>query len=208
MKKTWEGINALISHKKNTKAISCIKRPDKSIADEQVEVPNIFNKHFASVGPQLASKIPHSPIHFSQYLPKDSTPSSSFAFNIVLPCEIEAEINSFPPNKALGLYSCPVRNLEVVCQSLSKLLAILLNKSVQRGIYPSKLKHAEIMPVLKNEDESDPNNYRPISLLSVFNRIFEKRMYKQLKSFIGKYDLLFKSQYGLQRELFYRTRPY
>ena len=52
--------------------------------------------------------------------------------------------------------------------------------------------------MFKNEDESDPNNYRPISLLSVFNRIFEKLMYKRLKSFIDKYDILSKSQYGFR----------
>ena len=51
---------------------------------------------------------------------------------------------------------------------------------------PSELKHAKIIPVFKNEDESDPNNYRPISFLSVLKRIFEKLMYKQLKIFIDK----------------------
>ena len=101
-------------------------------------------------------------MHFSQYLPKGSTPSSSFAFNTVLPCEVEAEINLLPPNKALGLYSCPVRILKVACQTLSKPLATLLNKSVQTGLYPSKLKHAKIILVFKSDDESDPYNYRPI----------------------------------------------
>ena len=62
------------------------------------------------------------------------------------------------------------------------------------------LKHAKIIPVFKNEDESDPNNYRPISLLSVFNRIFEKITYKRLKSFIDKYDILSKSQYGFREK--------
>ena len=154
----------MISHKKSNKVISRIKRPDNNITTNQLEIPNILNKHFGSVGPQLASKIPHSPIHFSQYLRKDSSPSSSFAFNLVLPCEVEADINSLPPNKVLGLYSCPVRILKDASQTLSKPLAILLNKSVQSGIYLSKFKHAKIISVFKNEDGSDPNNYRPISL--------------------------------------------
>ena len=135
MKMTWEGINALISHKKSNKVISRIKRPDNNITTDQLEIPNILNKHFGSVEPQLASKIPHSPIHFSQYLPKDSSRSSSFAFNLVLPCEVEVDINSLPPNKVLGLYSCPVRILKDASQTFSKPLAILLNKSVQSGIY-------------------------------------------------------------------------
>ena len=45
-------------------------------------------------------------------------------------------------------------------------------------------------------DETDPSNYRLISLLSVFNRIFEKTMYNRLKSFLEKYNLLFENQYG------------
>ena len=56
----------------------------------------------------------------------------------------------------------------------------------------------KIIPVFENEEELDPNNYWPISLLSVFNRIFEKLMYEQLKSFIDKYDILSKSQYGFR----------
>ena len=56
----------------------------------------------------------------------------------------------------------------------------------------------KIIPVFKNEDEFDPNNYRPISFLSVFNLIFEKLMYKRLNSFIDKDDIFSKSQHGFR----------
>ena len=48
-----------------------------------------------------------------------------------------------------------------------------MNLSIQKGIYPLKLKHAKIVPVYKDGDELDPGNYRPICLLSNINRIFE-----------------------------------
>ena len=72
--------------------------------------------------------------------------------------------------------------------------------SVLSGIYPGKLKHAKVTPIYKADDETDPNNYRPISLLSVFNRIFEKLMYKRLQSFLNKNDILVKSQYGFREK--------
>ena len=59
-------------------------------------------------------------------------------------------------------------------------------------------KKAKVVPVYKNDDETESGNYRPISLLSTFNRIFEKLMYHRLKSYLGKNDILFKSQYGLR----------
>ena len=59
-------------------------------------------------------------------------------------------------------------------------------------------KKAKVVPVFNNDDDTEPGNYRPISLLSIFNRIFEKLMYHRLKPYLGKNDILFKSQYGFR----------
>ena len=61
--------------------------------------------------------------------------------------------------------------------------------SIKSGTYLSKLKIAKITPMFKSDDETDANNYRPISLLSNFNRIFEKIMYKRMASYIKKHIL-------------------
>ena len=71
---------------------------------------------------------------------------------------------------------------------------MLINKSTEFGTYPSKLKLAKVIPVYKSGDESDPSNYRPISLLSIFNRTFEKMVYNHLKSFIEKCNTLHDSR--------------
>ena len=46
-----------------------------------------------------------------------------------------------------------------------------------------------IIPIVKADDETDTSNYRPISLLSNVNRIFEKIMYGRMRDFIKKYSL-------------------
>jgi len=86
-----------------------------------------------------------------------------------------------PSGKAHGLYSCPIRMLKCSRDIIAKPLTTLFNVSVQNGRFPSKLKHAKIVPVFKDGDETDPCNYRSISLLSIFNRIFEKIMSNRLK---------------------------
>ena len=58
---------------------------------------------------------------------------------------------------------------------------------------------SKIIPIFKSDDETDPNNYRPISLLSNYNRIYEKIMCKRIIDFIEKNDLLYTSEYGFRK---------
>ena len=74
-----------------------------------------------------------------------------------------------------------------------------MNLSVQTGRYPTKLKIAKLIPIYKEDDDTEPGNYRPISLLSIFNRLFEKLMYTRLLNFMEKFDLLSNNQYGFRK---------
>ena len=58
---------------------------------------------------------------------------------------------------------------------------------------------SKIVPVFKSDDEYDPINYRPISLLSNFNRTYEKLMYTCMVSFIEKNELQYRAQYGFRK---------
>ena len=119
--------------------------------------------------------VPRWSRYFTEYLSPNYNPSSFF-FDPVTPEEIEREILLIPKNKTYGLYSCPIRILTDARCVISGPLSIIINISVQKGIFPSKLKKAKVVPVYKNDVETEPGNYRPISLLSIFNRIFEKLM--------------------------------
>ena len=52
----------------------------------------------------------------------------------------------------------------------------------------------------KDGDEKEPSNHRPISLLSIFNRIFEKLMYNHLKRFLNEPDVFYHGQYGFREQ--------
>jgi len=75
-----------------------------------------------------------------------------------------------------------------------------MNASILEGTFPSKLKLAKVVPVSKSDEDTDPNNYRPISLLSIFNRILEGLMYKHLKLFFEINGLFYESQYGFREK--------
>ena len=158
-----------------------------------------MNEHFTSVGPSLANKLPPSEKHFTEYLDKKKSPVNSFFFTPISPKEIKLEILSMPQNKSYGFYSFPVSVLKYTNEILSEVLSNIFNKSIELGTFPSKLKMAKVIPIFKSDDETDPNNYRPISLLSCFNRIFEKLVFKRLKSFIDERKIICSSQYGFRQ---------
>ena len=199
MKKTWEGINELLNRQRNRKQVSTLQRPNNSgVTENPAEITNIFNHYFASIGPRLARNISSPRKNFQDYL-AGTNHYKSFFFDPVTSSEVDMEILATPcSNKVYGLYSCPVHLLKSVRHSLSPLLAALMNKSISTGIYPHLLKHAKVIPVYKTGDETDPCNYRPISLLSVFNRLFEKLVYKRLRSYCEKNGIFFSSQYGFR----------
>ena len=199
-KEIWKGINELVSRKKNkNKSINSIKtRGSNGITSRPSEISNIMNRYFAEVGPNLASNIPLTDKTVLDYL--DEPVHNTFYFLPIVQKEIQDEINSLSQNKSSGLYSCPVKLLKLGSLQISEPLSVIFNKSIQTGTYPHKLKIAKIIPIHKDGDETDPGNYRPISLLSIFNRIFEKLMYDRLVSFINKYGLLYNSQYGFREK--------
>ena len=201
MKNTWNGINSLIhNNRKKSKVVSSLKRlNDNSTTKDPLEISNIFNRYFTSVGHNLATQVPNSSHRFKEFLSPNNN-FGSFFFDPVSPDDIEREILSIPKNKSYGLCSCLTRILSCAKHILSGPLADIFNMSGQKGVCPSKLKEAKVIPVYKSDDETEPGNYRPISLLSVFNRLFEKLMYHRLKSFLDINKILFKAQHGFREK--------
>jgi len=89
----------------------------------------------------------------------------------------------------------------MLAQTVNKVagpLAHIINLSLENGIFPSDLKLAKVIPIFKSGDQSSLNNYRPISLLSSFSKIFERIIYNKIMSFLQANDILYPHQYGFR----------
>ena len=74
------------------------------------------------------------------------------------------------------------------------------NLALTSGIYPDSLKIAKVIPIFKKDSPTSVNNYRPISILSTINKIFEKILYARLINYIDKLKLIYKYQYGFRKK--------
>ena len=116
---------------------------------------------------------------------------------MIIPQEVESEITTLPENKAYGLYSSPSKLLKLARSFISLPLAEIFKQSILTGIYPAKFKLAKVIPVFKDDDDTLPENYRRISLLSIYNRIFEILIHARLTKFINKNNIIYNLQYGM-----------
>ena len=76
----------------------------------------------------------------------------------------------------------------------------IFDLSLKNGIFPEKLKIARVTPIFKSGEKALVNNYRPISVLSCFSKILERIMYNRLYSFLVENNILYKKQFGFQKQ--------
>ena len=74
----------------------------------------------------------------------------------------------------------------------------ICNRMLSTGRFPDRLKYSEIKPIYKKRDKTLITNYRPISLLPVFSKIFEKVLYKRLYYHLTLNNILVKEQFGFR----------
>ena len=78
-------------------------------------------------------------------------------------------------------------------------LTYITNLSFTEEVFPHELKIVQVLPLYKNNDPMLFNNYRPISILPFFSKLFERLMYNKLIDFIGKHQLLYQYQFGFRK---------
>ena len=100
--------------------------------------------------------------------------------------ELLSTLKSLPSKCASGYDKIPLKVIKNVIYVIADPLLKVINESYSKGIFPDALKIAKIIPLFKGGNSKDPVNYRPISVLPSFTKIFEKLMYARLISFYFK----------------------
>ena len=98
--------------------------------------------------------------------------------------EVDTIIQNLNPNKSSDL--SPIV-LKIFRGKLSPTLAKIFNNCMYSGLFPDSLKIARVIPLFKSGDRNDITNYRPISLLPVISKIFEKLIHARLISFFEQF---------------------
>uniref|UniRef100_A0A7M5VBW5 Reverse transcriptase domain-containing protein n=1 Tax=Clytia hemisphaerica TaxID=252671 RepID=A0A7M5VBW5_9CNID len=197
MKKVWSGIRDIISSKTQNNSNISISI-DGQIQSKPDKVANHFNNFFTSIADDIRDKIPPSYQHFSSFL-KHRNQNSIF-LRPTSSDEVAKIIGSFSSSKSSGPNSIPIKILKILQDKISKPLSILINRSYHAGVFPEVLKISKVIPVFKNKGSPlDVSNYRPISLLSNIEKIYEKIMYSRVVEFLNQFNQIYSRQFGFRK---------
>ena len=198
-KKTWQLINEL---RGKTKAQT---KDDFVIDGQRVTcrrtIANKFNEYFTSLASNLNAAVMSSestqiePLpSFSQFML--SSRSSSIYLEDTHAQEIVDIVKEFQNGKASDI---PIVVVKKTVHLISPILAKLYNKCMLDGTFPSEFKTAKVTPIFKKSNKELIENYRPVSILPIFGKIFEKIIYKRLYAFFLSKGILKNEQFGFRK---------
>ena len=149
-----------------------------------VEKENLFNNFFASQSTPLANTSKLPPL-----LTKTDKQLNKIRFK---DSDITSIINSLKPTKAHGADNISVRMIQLCSDSITLPLNLIFKFSLRNCIFPATWKMAHIIPVHKKEGKNIVKNYRPISLLPIFVKVFERLLFNSLFAHFHDNDLFTK----------------
>ena len=167
------------------------------IINDPNTIANSFNNFFANVGANTEKNVPKTP-HISPafYL------RNRIQFDFIIAHISEQDILNIItalPIKSTGPASVPINLLKLVADIIVVPLCRIINLSFTTGVFPDILKVAKVIVLHKGGSTQDMNNYRPISLLSIFDKIIEKLMHARLYEFLELHKVLFLNQFGFRK---------
>ena len=204
IKKTWKGIKTLVSLRQKNNDTPSLATKDGKYINDPVAIANTFNNFFTSVAEIVHSKIKFSNKSFKNFL------SSEIKDSLLITSTNKEEIYniiSLNSNMSSGPNSIPTKVLHLLQDQISNHLATVCNLSFSTGVFPAILKTAKVITIHKRNSKLEVSNYRPISLLSNIDKIFEKLMHSRLINFLRGNKFSITDSLGLQK-IFQETIPF
>lgn len=201
MKKTWTLINEIRGKSKpQMKPLFIID--NQKITNRRI-IANKFNDYFVSLAPNLNKSLLlyetghvgiEGVVSFTDYMGKSVTNSIYLA-----DCSSE-EIQKIIAELVNGKSSdIPIRVIKRSSKIISPLLEKHFNHLMKSGVFPDELKLGKITPIFKKDNDELLENYRPVSTLPIFGKIFEKIIYERLYNFFMSQNVINSNQFGFRR---------
>ena len=197
-KKTWQIINEFRGKTKPTIKPSFVIDNEK-ITNRRV-ISNKFNEYFNSIASKLNDTLTTSPIAESKFSTFEDFLAPSVSNSIYLedcdPSELLKLISDLDNNKASDI---PIKVVKKCAHIIAPIVSQYFNLHMKSGTFPDVLKVGKITPIFKKGNQEEFGNYRPVSTLPIFGKLFEKVIYSRIYSYAQSQGIINKNQFGFRK---------
>ncbi|CAK1585828.1 unnamed protein product [Parnassius mnemosyne] len=183
--------------KKGELSLPSSMKLDNKVAKSGTEIANLFANHFSSIYTETTN------IMTANFKQKSNVTQLSKLK--ISETDVLKIIKTLDTQKGAGPDSIPPIFVKRCGPKIAFPLTLIFNRSLEDGMFPEEWKKARIVPVFKKGDRMDINNYRPISILSCFSKLFESLVYpafaKHLEHFLTSSQHGFRSGLSVQTNL-------
>ena len=203
-KQFWDSIKRCYSTSDKNSSTSTSFTIDNTLTTDKSKIANSFCTFFTNVVETILQSLPTLTkasawsYHDDYESPFVNMKSCRFSFGLVSEEDVKKAVIKFKNSKSPGYDDLPISLLKDGVDQLSPILSHLVNKCIAQSVFPSAEKIAKVVPIYKSGSKQSMDNYRPISVLPVLSKVFEKVVHKQLSEYLEKNDLLSKNQYGFR----------
>ena len=196
-KRTWELLKEAANLNKSSVNVEKIVS-NNGVLTDKIEIANEFNDFFTTIGVKISESVKETKIKPEDYMPllENIQNLDLGTTSQVHVCDI---IKSMRTKNSCDLEGISTKLLQKLHIELSWPLAHIFNLSLTTGVFPSKIKSSRTVPIFKSGRADLCDNYRPIALLSSLSKILEKMVSVQLVNHLDRNKILYKHQYGFQR---------
>ena len=142
------------------------------LIDDKRDIANSFCEFFTSQAANLSELLPNQ---FKCQNASDvvQTPHN-FNFRPITKAKVLRNLNNLKASKSAGPDNLPPRLMKDAAEALAGPLTYLINLSFKQSTFPYRLKVAKVIPLFKSGPRKNLDNYRPISILPILSKIFER----------------------------------
>lgn len=171
-----------------------------TLINSDMEVAAAFQDYFSNVARDTTREIRSSAMQAVHLLHASLEKSdSTFEFSYVTPRTIYKTFKSLSNKNTEDLWGMSVKSIGHIIEIITPYLCIIFNSCIDKGVFPNLMKYSKVIPLFKSGEKSNLQNFRPISILPVLSKIFEKIMLNQLQEHFTRNKLLHNRQFGFTK---------
>ena len=203
LKDLWKTIKSPGLPSKSGRCIVGALTENQIVKHDTKSILKTFKSFYSNLAGNLLAKLPKSPNRYTIKFISDYYKKLLLSENFKLDATTEGYLFNILKNvevtKAAGIHRISGKILKDGAQILAKPISELCSLSMTLGSFPNACKIAKVKALFKKGSKTDPSNYRPISLLPLLSKVFERVVLNQTEEFLSLNKVLYDYQSGFRK---------